>query len=65
MICSQCKQEARVNLVDTGFGSLNVYGTWTHDKCLVYVSACCEADLTDEDGNYLDFYDVQDILKGV
>lgn len=53
-ICSECKREADGHACDFGIGPVEFWGAKSTDSDVQWVSTCCDAQLTDEDGNEID-----------
>lgn len=52
--CSDCGKPANGTWVDFGIGSYEFHGQKGVDIREAYVSACCEADLVDENGKEIE-----------
>lgn len=52
--CKQCGEECNVIELDVGIGRYEYWGTTGVDKRMVYCSDCCESDIVDEDGYYME-----------
>lgn len=56
-ICTECGEECRGRVVDQGIGSYEFWGQRGVDSRKVFVSSCCEAEMTTDDGEEVEYED--------